>query len=81
MSTKRHHRRRRQLQRKARVRRTLALTHLHEELPLLHQGLASLAALLDHPAARQTRKHKSRERHTASSPGPSRVFFVAVTVA
>lgn len=44
-----------------------ALTHLHEELPLLHQGLASLAALLDHPAARHTCKHKAERRKTVTS--------------
>lgn len=81
MSTKRHHRRRRQLQRKARVRRTLALTHLHEELPLLHQGLASLAALLDHPAARQTRKHKAERDTRHHHQRRLGFFFVAVTVA
>lgn len=40
-----------------------ALTHLHEELPLLHQGLASLAALLDHPAARQTQSRETHDHH------------------
>ena len=29
------------------------LTHLHEELSLLHHGLASFAALLDHPEAQE----------------------------
>lgn len=57
-NAQRRHRRRRQHEPSA------ALTHLHEELPLLHQGLASLAALLDHPAARHTRKNtKQRKTH------------------
>lgn len=30
------------------------LTHFHEELSLLHRGLASFTAFLDHSAAHQT---------------------------
>lgn len=33
------------------------LTHLHEELSLLHHGFAPFAAFLDHPAAYHTTEH------------------------
>ena len=39
------------------------LTHLHEELSLLHHGLASFAAFLDHPVGTSN----GRARHTYSS--------------
>lgn len=50
------------------------LTHFHEELPLLHHGLASFTAFLDHSVAHQTAEHAaltvstaawSRMQHTA----------------
>lgn len=45
-----------------------ALTHLHEELPLLHQGLASLAALLDHPAANTKQRDTKKWTERVSNP-------------
>lgn len=42
-----------------------ALTHLHEELPLLHRGFASFAAFLDHPATHQTAEHTAVTAHAA----------------
>ena len=43
--------------------RSTPLTHLHEELSLLHHGLASFAAFLNHPVGTSN----GRARHTYSS--------------
>lgn len=41
-----------------------ALTHFHEELPLLHHGLASFTAFLDHSVAHETQQHETPQSHS-----------------